>query len=125
MLEKLAPRERQIVDFLYARGESTVTEIVDSFSVPLSASAVRSMLSRLETKGYVTRTHTDRGFVYTPKVPENAAKTSALQQVIQVFFNGSAVGAASAMLGMSEKLDEKELDELEKLIAEARKGISK
>jgi hypothetical protein len=42
--------------------------------------------------------------------------------VVKVFFNGSPVGAVSALLGMEEKLNNAELDELERLIAEARKG---
>jgi hypothetical protein len=37
-----------------------------------------------------------------------------------VFFHGSPAGAATALLGMSERLDESELDELEALIARAR-----
>ncbi len=125
MLDRLPPRERQIVDLLYARGDSTVAEICDALPVALTGNAVRAMLSRLESKGFVTRTHGERGFVFAPAVPETAAKQSALQQVVRVFFNGSPAGAASALLGMSEDLDEAELDDLERLIAEARKGKSK
>jgi predicted transcriptional regulator len=125
MLDKLPPRERQIVDLLYARGESTVSEICDALPVTLSASAARTMLGRLEAKGFVTRSHTDRGFVYAPAVPETAAKQSALQQVVKTFFGGSPVGAASALLGMSGPLKEDELDELERLVAQARKETSK
>jgi predicted transcriptional regulator len=121
MLDKLPPRERQIVDLLYARGESTVSEICDALPVSLSASAARTMLGRLEAKGFVTRSHGERGFVYAPAVPETAAKQSALQQVVRTFFGGSSVGAASALLGMSGPLDETELAELERLIAQARK----
>ena len=46
----------------------------------------------------------------------------ALGQVVKVFFNGSPVGAVSALLGMQDGLENAELDELERLIAEARKG---
>lgn len=53
MLEKLPPRERQIVDLLYAQGSRTVAEVCDALPDPLSASAVRAMLTRLEAKGYV------------------------------------------------------------------------
>ncbi len=125
MLDKLPPRERQIVDLLYVGGESTVAEICDGIPDNLSSSAVRAMLSRLEAKGFVKRRGSERGYLYTPAVPENAAKQSALKQVVRVFFNGSAAGAASALLGMSDKLGDDELDELERLIADARKGQRK
>jgi predicted transcriptional regulator len=125
MLDKLPPRERQIVDLLYVRGDATVAELCDTLPVALSASAVRAMLTRLEAKSVVRRRQSDRGYVYAPAVPQTAAKQSALTQVVRVFFNGSPVGAASALLGMSDKLDDEELDELERLIAEARKGQGK
>lgn len=125
MLDSLPPRERQIVDILYLKGEANVAEIVDALPDALSASAVRAMLSRLKAKGFVRRRDTERGFVYAPAVSEAKAKQSALGQVVRVFFGGSAAGAASALLGMSDKMDEEELDELERLIAEARKGQRK
>jgi predicted transcriptional regulator len=125
MLDKLPPRERQIVDLLYVRGDATVAELCDALPVALSASAVRAMLTRLEGKSVVRRRQSERGYVYAPAVPQTAAKQSALTQVVRVFFNGSPVGAASALLGMSDKLQDEELDELERLIAEARKGQGK
>ena len=121
MLDKLAPRERQIVDLLYARGASTVGDVCGALPVELSASAVRAMLTRLETKGYVRREASERGFLYAPAVSEASARKSALSQVVGTFFNGSPVSAATALLGMSEKLSETELDDLEQLIATARK----
>ena len=122
MLDSLAPRERQIVDILYRRGDATVTEVREALPDRLTASAVRAMLTRLEAKGAVERRGSERGFVYGPRVPQSEATRSALSQVVDVFFNDSAVGAASALLGMSGPLAEQELDELERLIAEARKG---
>lgn len=122
MLDSLAPRERQIVDILYQRGDATVAEVRDALPDPLTASAVRAMLTRLEAKGMVERRGSERGFVYAPRVPQSEATRSALSQVVKVFFNGSAIGAASALLDMSGPLKDQDLDELERLIAEARKG---
>jgi predicted transcriptional regulator len=122
MLGTLAPRERQIVDILYQRGAATVSEVREALPVPLTASAVRAMLTRLEAKGMVERRGTERGFAYAPRVPQSEATRSALSQVVKVFFNGSAVGAASALRDMNGPLKDQELDELERLIAEARKG---
>ena len=121
MLNQLAPRERQIVDMLYARGASTVGDICEALPVELSASAVRAMLARLEAKGFVSRKASERGFLYAPSVSEAAARKSALSQVVSTFFNGSPASAATALLGMSTKLSENELDDLEQLIANARK----
>ena len=122
MLTSLPPREREIVDVLYERGASTVTEIAEALSDELSGSAIRAMLKRLETKGFVAREQSERGFVYAPSVPEKAASKSALGQVVRVFFNGSATSAAAALLGMQDEMSNSELDELEQMIAKAREG---
>lgn len=120
MLSKLPPRERQIVDLLYQRGDLAVAEICDALPDNPSGSAVRTMLRRLEDKGYVRRTESEKGFVYSPAVADSVARKTALSEVVRVFFNGSPAGAASALLGMSDRLDTSELDELEAMIAKAR-----
>ena len=122
MLSKIPPRERQIVDILYERGPLAVSDICDALPDQLSGSAVRAMLKRLEDKGYVTRSESDRGFLYSPAVSDSVAKKSALSEIVRVFFNGSPASAASALLGMSEKMQEEELSELEQMIARARKS---
>jgi len=122
MLSNLPPRERQIVDILYERGASTVGEIGEVLEDEISGSAIRAMLKRLEGKGFVERSQSARGFVYAPSLPEKVARKSALGQVVRVFFNGSPTSAAAALLGMQDNLSTEELDELEQLIAHARKG---
>lgn len=120
MLKRLPPREREIVDLLYERGDLTVAEISVALPGQLSGSAVRTMLSRLEHKGFVRRTDGSKGYLYRPAVPDSQARKTALKELVRVFFHGSPAGAATALLGMSERLDESELDELEALIAQAR-----
>ena len=120
MLSKLPPRERQIVDLLYQRGDLAVAEICEALPDNPSGSAVRTMLKRLEDKGFVRRIESEKGYVYSPAVADSVARETALSEVVRVFFNNSPAGAATALLGMSERLDSSELDELEAMIARAR-----
>jgi predicted transcriptional regulator len=122
MLNKLPPRERQIVDLLFEQGEMAVSELCAALPDRLSGSAVRAMLKRLEDKGFVRRTESERGFLFTPTMSDAAASKTALSSVVKTFFNGSAAGAATALLGMSDSLDGNELDELEAMIARARRA---
>jgi predicted transcriptional regulator len=122
MLSKLPPRERQIVDVLYQRGPLPVADICAALPVQLSGSAVRAMLKRLEDKGYVHRSDSERGYLFSPVVSDTVAKKSALSEIVRVFFDGSPASAASALLGMSDRLKENELDELEQMIARARRA---
>jgi predicted transcriptional regulator len=122
MLSKLPPRERQIVDILYERGPVIVADIAEALPDQLSGSAIRAMLKRLEDNGFVQRSDSERGFLYSPVVSETAAKKSALTEIVRVFFDGSPASAASALLGMSEKIQDDELDALEQMIARARQA---
>ena len=122
MLNKLPPRERQIVDILYERGALAVSDICDALPDPLSGSAVRAMLKRLEDKGYVQRSESERGYLYSPVLSDSVAKKSALTDIVKTFFNGSPASAASALLGMSDGIDKNELDALEAMIARARQA---
>ncbi|URD61855.1 BlaI/MecI/CopY family transcriptional regulator [Sphingomonas sp. KRR8] len=125
MLNRLPPKERQIVDLLYQRGAMTAAEVVEALPEPLSGSAVRTMLRRLEDKGAVRRGESERGYLYAPAQSDQTARKSALSEVVRVFFNGSPTSAASALLGMSDRIDDQELDALERMIAEARKAKGK
>jgi BlaI family transcriptional regulator, penicillinase repressor len=124
MLNKLPPRERQIVNLLYERGDMAVSDICDSLPDNPSGSAVRTMLKRLEDKGFVRRTESERGYLYSPAVRDDVARKSALSEIVKTFFNGSPAGAASALLGMTDRLDTNELDEIEAMIARARAAKS-
>src|SRR2546423_9419264 len=108
MLSKLPPRERQIVDILYQNGPLPVADICDALPVDLSGSAVRAMLKRLEDKGFVQRSESERGYLFSPVVSDTVAQKSALSEIVRGFFAGSPASASSARLGMSEKINDSE-----------------
>ena len=121
MIEKLPPRERQLFDTLYAHGEASAADLESLLPDPPGNSAIRAMLARLEKKGFVSRRLVDQKYVYATALPERKVRQSALRQIISTFFNGSPASAATALLGMSERIEPHELNELEALIAKARK----
>ena len=127
MIETLPPRERQVFDALFASGEASAAELEARMADPPSNSALRIMLSRLEKKGFVTRRLVDQKYLYAPALPQRKVKQSALRHLIKTFFDGSPVGAAAALIGMQERIEPEELDQLERLIAEARReqGLEK
>jgi BlaI family transcriptional regulator, penicillinase repressor len=121
-LNKLPPRERQIMDFLIASGGGTVNDVVDGIDDPPSYSAVRAMLAKLERKGYIAHEEVDRAYRYKPLARERASR-SAIQNLLDTFFGGSTEKAVSALL-KSDDLTDEELDRLAELVAKARRGAS-
>ena len=120
--ETLSRRERQIMDIVYRRGEATAAQILDELSDPPSYSAIRALLRILVDKEHLLHREDGPRYVYSPTLPRQKARAHALAQVVNTFFDGSALKAASALLGSSQrKLTKSELDELSALIDAARK----
>jgi predicted transcriptional regulator len=118
---KLPRREREILDVLFQIGaEASAEEIRERLSDPPSYSAVRAMLAKLEAKGVVKHREKGLRYVYLPTIARAAARRSALKRMVDVFFDGSAGQAMTALLN-EEKWSDDELDELAREIDRARK----
>ena len=118
---KLPRREREILDVLFQIGaEASAEEIRERLSDPPSYSAVRAMLAKLEAKGIVKHREKGLRYVYSPTIARAAARRSALKRMVDVFFDGSAGQAMTALLN-EEKWSDDELDELAREIDRARK----
>ena len=118
----LARRERQIMDLIHQLKEATVAEVLEKLSDPPSYSAVRTMIRHLESKGLLTHREAGRRYVYKATQSRAAASRSALRKLLSVFFNNSASDAVAAILDVSAKnLSPGELDQIERLIQQARK----
>jgi predicted transcriptional regulator len=75
----------------------------------------------LEDKGHVTHEQDGPRYVYRPTLTKERAKRSALNHLVDTFFNGSAGQAMAALLDDSNtELSERDLDRLEDLISQAR-----
>ena len=120
--ESLSRRERQIMDVVYRRGEATAAQILAEMSDAPSYSAIRALLRILVDKKHLQHREDGPRYVYTPVIPRQRARARALERVVDTFFDGSALKAASALLGSSRRLlTEAELAELSDLIDAARK----
>lgn len=119
----LSRRERQIMDVIYRLERATVAEVLERLPDPPSYSAVRAMMRILEEKGHLEHEQDGPRYVYSATVPRDAAKESAMRNVLRTFFGGSTEAAVAALLDMkSESLTDSELDRISRLVDEARKG---
>jgi predicted transcriptional regulator len=117
----LSRRERQIMEVVYRSGRATAGEVLEGLPEPPSYSAVRALLKILEGKGHLKHVLEDGRYVWLPTVPRDRARRSALQSLLQTFFEGSAEKAVAALLTQSKsKLSEDELERLARLIEDAR-----
>jgi predicted transcriptional regulator len=119
VIESLPRREREVFETLCRLEASTAANVRAALSDPLSDSAVRTMLSRLEAKGLVERTAGSRRLVYSPVQRTEAVAAGALRRMIDTFFAGSAASAATALLGLGQRLTPEEAAALEQVIDKA------
>jgi BlaI family transcriptional regulator, penicillinase repressor len=119
---KLTRREREIMDALFALGDRASAEAIrERLSHPPSYSAVRTMLTRLESKGYVRHFEEGLRYIYTPTKSRVSAQRSAFENLAQVFFGGSPRQMVTALL-KHEKWTAEELESLSLEIERARKA---
>ena len=111
----LSRRERQIMVAVFALGEATVNQVVETIPSPPTAMAVRRMMHILEEKGHLRRRESGREVIYAPRQTKNKAGRRAFEQVLATFFGGSLEEALAAHL--HSRKDQVSAEERERLIA--------
>ncbi|MFP4216717.1 MAG: BlaI/MecI/CopY family transcriptional regulator [Phycisphaerae bacterium] len=121
--QQLTRRERQIMDILFSQGEASVNTIHDQLPNPPAHTAVRTMLKILGGKGLVKRRKQGLEYIYSPRPQRTRAGRSAMQRVVQTFFDGSLEQAVGAYLSdRKAKLSDEEIQRLHQMIDEARQS---
>lgn len=120
-LNDLTRRESQVMDVVYAKQEVTVAEVQVELPGDPSYSAVRAVMSRLAERGLLTYTEKGPKYVYSATTPHHSAGKAALVRLVDTFFGGSTASTFGALLGAStEPIPDEELDEIERMISDAR-----
>jgi predicted transcriptional regulator len=119
----LSKRERQIMDVLYRLQRATAADVQQHLPGEPNYSTVRAQLRVLEEKGHITHEELGPRYVFSPTVPRDAARVSALRHLVDTFFEGSPEKVVAALLGGEvSKVSDEELDRVARLIRKARKG---
>ena len=119
---ELSRRERQIMDAVFALGEATVNQVVETIPAPPTAMAVRRMMHSLESKGHLKRRENGREVIYAPRQAKGKAGSRAFERVLTTFFGGSLEEALAAHLhSRKDHVSAAERERLIALIEQARK----
>ncbi|HET8650852.1 MAG TPA: BlaI/MecI/CopY family transcriptional regulator [Gemmatimonadales bacterium] len=119
----LSRRERQVMEILHRRGESTVAEIMQALPDPPTYSAVRSILRILGEKQLIEHREDGPRYVYFTARPTDEARDDVLAHVVRTYFAGSAEQAVTALLRLSDAdLSDAEIERLRQKIRRARRS---
>ena len=107
------------MDYIWAHGPATSEACREGLTAsrPMKDSTIRTVLRRLEDKGYVTHEVEGRTFIYRASDARQNVAVRAVKNIIDRFCGGSA---EQLVLGMVDNavLDRRQLERLARKIAE-------
>ncbi len=121
---ELGELERSILSIIWQRGSVTAEQVREELDRPLKDSTVRTVLRRLEEKGYLTHSVDDRTFVYSSAESRQRVAGRAAKRIVDWFCEGSVEALLVGMVD-SKVLDRSELQRLAERIAAAQKKEAK
>lgn len=118
-LPDLGDLEREVMQLVWANAPVTAEAVRERLKRPLKESTVRTVLRRLEDKGYVTHTVEGRTYLYQAAAPRGRVAAKAVQRIVDWLCNGSI---EEVLVGMVDAamLDQRQLRILADKVAKAK-----
>ncbi len=125
-LPELGDLEREVMQLVWAHAPVTAEIVREKLSRALKESTVRTVLRRLEEKGYVRHTVDGRTYVYQAAEPRARVAAKAVQRIVDWFCNGSIEEVLVGMVD-SAMIDQRQLRNLVDQVEKAKKarGVKK
>ena len=119
---RLGDLQLRILQSLWARPDASVAEVHAELKPErdLAHTTIATMLRKMEARGLVTHREEGRSFLYRAQVAAEEVSRSVGQHLVERLFEGSLTDAVSHLLTTRE-VSRQELDELEKLIKDAKR----
>src|SRR5882724_3029593 len=118
----LTELESEVMRVVWDAGPSTVDTVHQNVSRTrnLKEATTRTLLRRLEQKGYLTHKEDKRAYVYQAVEPSRSLAARAVRQIIDRFCQGSVEELVSGMVE-AKVLSKAEMETLEEFVR-SRKG---
>jgi predicted transcriptional regulator len=124
MRKRLSELEQKVMELVWRRPGCTAAACQEALAAdghPLKENTVRTLLSRLEGKGYVTHTVEGRTFLYRAAHARAGVAADAVRQIIDRFCGGSLEELLAGMVE-HDVVSREELRDLARRIAQAKGG---
>jgi predicted transcriptional regulator len=120
---ELGELERSILSIVWQKAHINAEQVREELGRPLKDSTIRTVLRRLEEKGYLAHSVEDRTFVYSPAQSRQRVAGRAVKRIVDWFCEGSVEALLVGMVD-SKVLDQAELKRLAERIAVAQKSAA-
>jgi BlaI family transcriptional regulator, penicillinase repressor len=116
---ELGELERSILLVVWRVGKVTAEQVREELGRPLKDSTIRTVLRRLEEKGYLAHSVENRTFLYRPAESRQRVAGRAAKRIVDWFCEGSVEALLVGMVD-SKVLGRAELQRLADRIAQAQ-----
>ncbi len=120
---ELGELERSILSIVWSNAQVSAEQVREELSRPLKDSTIRTVLRRLEEKGYLAHSVENRTFIYRPAETRQRVAGRAVKRIVDWFCEGSVEALLVGMVD-SKVLDRAELQRLAQRIAAAQKNTA-
>jgi len=119
----LTDLENDVMQAVWEAGTCTVeaVHLIVSRNRNLKETTIRTLLRRLEQKGYLTHESDGRAYVYRAVEPSRSLAARAVRQIIDRFCKGSVEELVSGMVD-AKVLSKGDIARLEKFVRNRRPG---
>ncbi len=117
---ELGELERDVLRIVWRRSNATADQVREDLARPLKDSTIRTVLRRLEEKGYLEHSVENRTFMYRPSESRQRVAGRAVQRIVDWFCAGSVEDLLVGMVD-SKVVSRAELERLARRIATAKK----
>jgi BlaI family penicillinase repressor len=120
--EPLSPAQREIMEIIWDEGEAAAIEIKQRLADgrDLAKETVRTMLQRMEEKGWLKHRVVGRTFFYSAAVPQSGAVGQRVVELLDTVCGGSPERLLTALLDY-RGLSAAESTRIEELLQQAKK----
>jgi predicted transcriptional regulator len=114
--------ETDVMGVVWELGRASVQDVKDNLEPhrKLAYTTVMTVMSRLAEKGMLKRQKEGRAYVYTPAASREKVAGSLLRSMVNQLYDGATGRAVAQLLDTDAKVDDAELDRLERLIRSKR-----
>jgi BlaI family penicillinase repressor len=117
---ELGELERDILGIVWRLQKVTAEEVREEVERPLKDSTIRTVLRRLEEKGYLAHSVDNRTFIYRPAESPQKVAARAVQRIVDWFCEGSVEELLVGLVD-SKVVSRAELERLARRVAAAKK----
>jgi predicted transcriptional regulator len=109
------------MDIIYQMGKANAAEVTERLPGSPRNATVRKLLSILEDKRFIDHERIDNKFIYSPTISAEKARNSAMDHLLDTFFEGNAGNAVITLMKRhGTDLSEEERHKIQQMISESR-----